>query len=496
MSETIDDDRCRWFVKYESPADGADEIGPLSEAELQHVLRRAGDRIDTMFVKQGGSDWHPAKAVRKKFERLARDGIYLRCQGIVDGPFTAAKTIQVLESMDLEKVQTKVGIHADWVPAKRLLRRLKEIQATADQKPSQDSEAAAELTGELTGDMQAIMAAAELVPIELVEDAIVVAEAVSLQPTLELVMVAEPVLSPQPSPDQPVEPVRTPRPTRAHSASKTKLAQRNWFAYSIAILGMAVAIGGGVVIFLRREYPQATAKLNGPAVGQDISPRDQPQAETAVVERPAPVVQQGTLFRPSFQTSLGPASGGTLFAARQGRSDRTVLIGAAHLLGRSTGLKRQLRGAEVLIRWESLTVVDCVSDRQSSPAGKPLRLQTAEYPSISVHGDALAFEPADKSEFEPLPIASQLPEPDDRVWLLAPARGTQALVHGGRWIGKEGDWLHYRLDHQALDMVGTSGGALVNEDHQVIGIHVASGEANQEIISIASPIRSIISEIR
>ena len=45
-------------------------------------------------------------------------------------------------------------------------------------------------------------------------------------------------------------------------------------------------------------------------------------------------------------------------------------------------------------------------------------------------------------------------------------------------------------------MVGTSGGALVNADHQVIGIHVAAGESDQGVISIASPIRPLIGALQ
>jgi hypothetical protein len=80
--------------------------------------------------------------------------------------------------------------------------------------------------------------------------------------------------------------------------------------------------------------------------------------------------------------------------------------------------------------------------------------------------------------------------------LLAPIGGTDKVAHGGRWVGSEDDWLIYRLDDQTLDLTGTSGGALVNVKHEVIGIHVAGGQSEQGLISIASPIRPIIPEIR
>ena len=148
------------------------------------------------------------------------------------------------------------------------------------------------------------------------------------------------------------------------------------------------------------------------------------------------------------------------------------------------------------MNWTGLTVVDCVTGRVQKVSGDPLRLRTAEYPTTSAHGDALAFYPNRRIGLEPLAVARAVPKPGDPVWLLAPARGTEALVHAGRWLGTEDDWYLYRLANQGLDMVGTSGGAVVNSDHQVIGIHVAAGQSDQGVISIASPIMPLIPEIQ
>ena len=88
MNEATTSQSASWFVKRESDDDAdPNDIQQLSESELQRVLRKAGDSLRTMYVKQGNSDWYPAKFVLKKFERLAKEGIYIRREGAVDGPF-------------------------------------------------------------------------------------------------------------------------------------------------------------------------------------------------------------------------------------------------------------------------------------------------------------------------------------------------------------------------------------------------------------------------
>ncbi len=115
---------------------------------------------------------------------------------------------------------------------------------------------------------------------------------------------------------------------------------------------------------------------------------------------------------------------------------------------------------------------------------------------MSVHGDSLVFEPDRQIGLKPLAVTSTIPNPGDRVWLLAPAGGTDGLVHAGRWLGSSGDWYHYRLDEPTLAMAAASGGALLNVEHEVIGIQVAVEESGQGTIAIASPIQSIIYEIQ
>jgi hypothetical protein len=510
MSETSGPPPAPWILKIESDSDQPDEVRELSEPELQQELQSAGSRLSKMWVRQGDSAWHAAGVVLKKFQKLASEGIYVRRDGNVKGPFTAIKVIAILEEeSDLDRTQAKVGLHADWIPASPLLRKLISLHAGRDQ-PSPPG-GAAETTTARDGPTDA--AASPFRPpspidqgrsrwTENTEPVRVTDE----QASIELVLVAEPVQSQpsRPAASEPAvhrplvsptaAPVTMQSPRGPAPAAKQKSSERDPIVLWAAVLAIvAVLLVGGLVIsVVNRNWSSAVANANSGAMlegnsnGHDMPP----------VSASPPVVTEGMLYRPSFETTLGPADGGTLFAARIGRSNRMVLLGAAHLLGPATGLPRQLRGAEAVMYWNGLTVVDCVSGKWQQVSGQPLRLRTAEYPSISVHGDALAFEPDRRIGLEPLAVASTIPRQGDPVWLLAPARGSEALVHGGRWLGVEDDWYLYRLDNQGLDMVGTSGGALVNADHQVIGIHVAAGESDQGVISIASPIKPLIGELQ
>jgi hypothetical protein len=452
-----------------------------------------------MRVKQGNSAWYAADTVLKKFQQLAREGIYIRRDGQVKGPFTAIKAVEILEEEpDLDRTQAKVGIHADWIPAIPLLQKLRSVKQGTDRPLPTDG--AVRTTESTTGSTEAPPAPITKTPSRPPEKAGPAGGAG--EPAIELVMVAEPVQS-QPTRPAPVSVsvVHRPRaaapiPSPHHrvTVNQQQTSQRDPIMVWAGVLGvLAVLLVVGLAIsVIVHNWPDAVAVGDvGAATESRSGGGDLPPVNAA-----PPVVSQGMLFRPSFETTIGQADGGTLFAARVGRSNRMVLLGAAHLLGPATGLPRQLRGSEVLMNWTGLTVVDCVTGKVQKVSGDPLRLRTAEYPTTSAHGDALAFYPNHRIGLEPLAVAGAVPKPGDPVWLLAPARGTEALVHAGRWLGTEDDWHLYRLDNQGLDMVGTSGGALVNSDHQVIGIHVAAGQSDQGVISIASPILPLIPEIQ
>ena len=79
-----------WFVKWNDEI-----IGPLSETEMREQLDKTLN--PALQVKQGNSEWHPAQIIRDKINKLAVVGAYLRGDGQIKGPFTLAKTSQLLQ---------------------------------------------------------------------------------------------------------------------------------------------------------------------------------------------------------------------------------------------------------------------------------------------------------------------------------------------------------------------------------------------------------------
>lgn len=110
-------DKADWFIN-----DGEREIGPLTEVELRKRLKK-GDR-DTMRVRQGeNGHWYTADFVVKKFRELAKTGIYIKI-GSVAGPYTAERAYLILKELTLDGILAKVGLHGEWAPATKLLRKL------------------------------------------------------------------------------------------------------------------------------------------------------------------------------------------------------------------------------------------------------------------------------------------------------------------------------------------------------------------------------------
>ncbi len=368
MNDKADGQSSRWFVRSESGEAGSDEIQELSEAQLVRRLRRAGDSLKSMFVKQGEGDWYPAHVVLKKFEQLAQDGIYVRRHGDVEGPFTASKAIDVLAETSLKGVQAKVGIHADWVSASRLLQRLQAVQRGSEGLPSEHNRPARSPAAAVSG-----------------------AAVVDDPRPIEVVMVAEPVALP-PQPDDPTyqyaaredsareaplsrrwrpapQAVAARRPPRREEQS-AKHSANVVLLVAVGVLGLSTVAAGIGLVVLYRGSANTIAPSKDTTAAEVDSQRDASSDLPTAADGPPPVVGVGTLFRPSFRTSMGQAAGGTMFAARFGRSKRMVLVGAAQLLGPATGLKRQLRGAEVLMHLEGLEISDCVSGRTQVATGE------------------------------------------------------------------------------------------------------------------------------
>ena len=121
------DQQKNWMIRR----DGALE-GPYTEYELRKRLM--GSVLNQLEIRQGSSDWFPATAVWSKFKELARAGIYLRADGKEQGPYTAARALQLLRHAQIDLVDARVGPEGHWMSGDELLDHLERLGRTAAEK--------------------------------------------------------------------------------------------------------------------------------------------------------------------------------------------------------------------------------------------------------------------------------------------------------------------------------------------------------------------------
>ena len=114
------DPQKNWMIRCDGELEG-----PFTEFELRKRLM--GSVLNKLEIRQGESDWFPATAVWSKFKELARAGIYLCCGGKEEGPYTAARALQLLREAEINVVEAKVGLDGQWVSGHDLLDHLERL---------------------------------------------------------------------------------------------------------------------------------------------------------------------------------------------------------------------------------------------------------------------------------------------------------------------------------------------------------------------------------
>ena len=109
-------------------------LGRFSEQGLRLELSKI--RLDGVEVRQGSSVWYPASVIVERFDRLDREGIYLRGGDRMVGPFTAERTIAIIEGKNTKGFEARIGIDGHWIPAGVALGKLRDLVATLDQASS------------------------------------------------------------------------------------------------------------------------------------------------------------------------------------------------------------------------------------------------------------------------------------------------------------------------------------------------------------------------
>lgn len=216
----------------------------------------------------------------------------------------------------------------------------------------------------------------------------------------------------------------------------------------------------------------------------------------AAAQAAPPAAVQQTICRPHFHVDGQVLSAGTAFAIDlPGPASRTLLATAIHLFGPPGGLKEAIPAAELAQR---VSGVECnaLGSDDVWHAGRALTISGARPMDGSYLKDAAAFvlDKAGKTPTAHLKLAAIPPKPGDTVWLLAQAvegAPPTQLLHRAvvRHAGDDG--LQYEFDNAALAMRATSGAPALNDDGDVVGIHLGGGKKDGKLLGIADSLTSL-----
>jgi hypothetical protein len=88
--------------------------GPLTEILLRNIL--ATELEPTATVRQGESSWIAAESVRAKFAKLETEGVYLRSDDKIYGPFVAKRAEELKAKNPNQFDSYKIGKDGKWKP--------------------------------------------------------------------------------------------------------------------------------------------------------------------------------------------------------------------------------------------------------------------------------------------------------------------------------------------------------------------------------------------
>ncbi len=424
-----------WFVR-----DDFDVVGPITEAAMRKRVMASSS--PTLFVRQGESDWHAADAIRLKFAELAANGIYVKFDGVPQGPFTFTRAYEILVSAPTNGTEVRTGVSGVWLPAEVWLGKVHELK----RQRAALTEPAIPVEMESEPELETMSAAARA--------------AASMRKTFHLA-----------------------------DNSKQPISPRSKWAIGVCL----AVIGFGFVAWVnirgyQRRHLSAIYTIDAGYGNWQRPPIDPAREVTAA---PLKVVA-GMLFRPTFDTTLGIVNGGTAFAAKVPQREGMLILSSLQLLGPAGGLKSVATAQQC----KSLTLTDCLAGPPAVVVPmQPITLtKSAAFPEYSVHGDVLiAIVPENALGTSPaLSLSPEIPKLGDPVWLVADVIKHDSLSHRARVLSIEDDWIVYAFETPVLALQATNGAPVMNASGDVIAIHSGGGEDHGRTIGVGSPVAKFL----
>jgi hypothetical protein len=217
-------------------------------------------------------------------------------------------------------------------------------------------------------------------------------------------------------------------------------------------------------------------------------------AEELNSEESAATTQHPILYVPTFKMFSEQSTAGTAFVIFHDK--QLYGVTAQHLLGLAGGLSRDYAGTDLESQLKKVTFEPLFDGYENLISKQHTPIKTTETGASESFQSDLFITPLKTVDSLPLLLASNPPEPGDKVLLFAAVMDSEDLLHPAIVMSFDEDVLSYVFLNKNLNLRATSGAPVLNEAYEVIGVNLAGGTSPEgHVMGYANPYTTIINSL-